>query len=117
MAPTWTITELHIECLAGLDSAVAAHQEPSTHNPHSGYELRRSKLCSRTRPKSSLTNAPDPTRRKLCNVKAWNTLSELFNIDDDRKGVPRKFHVELRYGDKDDGGDKARVLNLDADAD
>ncbi|RXH98331.1 hypothetical protein DVH24_010656 [Malus domestica] len=43
--------------------------------------------------------------------------SELFNIDNDRKGVSRKFHVELRYGDKDDGGDEARVLDLDTDAD
>ncbi|KAB2614465.1 hypothetical protein D8674_037519 [Pyrus ussuriensis x Pyrus communis] len=105
------------EHLAGLDSAATAHQEPSTYNPHSGFELRISKLCSRTRPESSSTNAPDPTRHKLCNVRARNTLPELFNIDDDRKEVPRKFHVELRYGDKDDDGDKARVLDLDANAD
>ncbi|KAM2614224.1 hypothetical protein TB2_028877 [Malus domestica] len=116
--PTKPITGFCAPCLserlAGLDSA--AHQEPLTQNPHSGSELRRSKSCSGTRPESSSANALDPTRRKSCNVRARNTLSELFNIDDDRKGVPRKFDVELRDGDKDDGGDEARVLDLDADA-
>ncbi|RXH72456.1 hypothetical protein DVH24_012140 [Malus domestica] len=113
----WAYGDYLSECLAGLDSAAAVYQEPSTHNPHSGYEHQRSKFCSRTRPESSSTNTPDSTRRKSCSVRARNTLSKLFNIDDDRKGVPRKFHVELRYGDKDNGGDEARVLDLDADPD
>ncbi|BFG19888.1 hypothetical protein CerSpe_061620 [Prunus speciosa] len=58
----------------------------------------------------------DPTRRKSCDVRARNTLSELFNIDDDRKGLPRKFEVELRGEEqRDDSGDEARVLDSNAE--
>ncbi|XP_021802813.1 uncharacterized protein LOC110746892, partial [Prunus avium] len=67
-------------------------------------------------PASSSANAPDPTRRKSCDVRARNTQSELFNIDDDRKGLPRKFEVELRGEEqRDDSGDEARVLDSDAE--
>ncbi|KAL6288313.1 hypothetical protein ACE6H2_012703 [Prunus campanulata] len=58
----------------------------------------------------------DPTRRKSCDVRARNTLSKLFNIDDNRKGLPRKFEVELRGEEqRDDSGDEARVLDSDAE--
>ncbi|ONH99997.1 hypothetical protein PRUPE_6G061700 [Prunus persica] len=119
--PTKPITGFCAPCLserlAGLDSAAAAaHPQPPTRNPHSGSELRRSKSCSGQRPESSSANAPDPTRRKSCDVRARNTLSELFNIDDDRKGLPRKFEVELRgEEEKNDSGDEARVLDSDAE--
>ncbi|RXH84740.1 hypothetical protein DVH24_033024 [Malus domestica] len=118
--PTKPITGFCAPCLserlAGLDSAAAAHHEPPTQNPHSGSELRRCKSCAGTRPESSSENALDPTRRKSCDVRARNTLSELFNIDDDRKGVPRKFDVEVRDEEKNEGGDEGNVLDLDADA-
>ncbi|KAL6291512.1 hypothetical protein ACE6H2_009022 [Prunus campanulata] len=91
--PTKPITGFCAPCLserlAGLDSA-AAHPQSPTRNPHSGSELRRSKSCSGQRPESSSANAPDPTQRKSCDVRAWNTLSELFNIDDDRKRPAQK---------------------------
>ncbi|KAL6278968.1 hypothetical protein ACE6H2_022569 [Prunus campanulata] len=103
------------ECLADLDSA-AAHPQSPTWNPHSGSDLQRSKSCSDQRPESSSANAPDPTRHKSCDVLAQNTLSELFNINDDRKGLPRKFEVKLRGEEqRDDNGDEARVLDSDAE--
>ena len=50
-------------------------------------------------------------------VREPHSGSELFNIDNDHKGVPRKFDVEVRDEEKNEGGDEDNVLDLDADAD
>ncbi|XP_060963649.1 protein OCTOPUS-like [Cannabis sativa] len=60
----------------------------------SGSELRRSKSCNG--PKSEVfANPSDPTRRRSCDVRARNSLYNLFNLDDERKGTAGKFEVEL----------------------
>lgn len=98
--PTTPITGFCAPCLserlAGLDSASSSAAAggavpPTSQTAHSGpSELRRSKSCCGTRPEYP----PEPPRRKSCDVRNRNTLSELFNIDDDRKGLPRNFEIE-----------------------
>ncbi|KAL6273559.1 hypothetical protein ACE6H2_024251 [Prunus campanulata] len=110
--PTKPITGFCAPCpserLAGL-----RFRSPPITDPESPFRVRAS---AQQRPESSSANAPDPTRRKFCDVQARNTLSELFNIDDDRKCLPRKFEVELRgEEERDDSGDEARVLDSDAE--
>ncbi|XP_050369422.1 protein OCTOPUS [Argentina anserina] len=93
--PTTPITGFCAPCLserlAGLDSSAAGPAPQTAQTAHS--KLRRSKSCCGTRPESS-SYPPEPPRRKSCDVRNRNTLSELFNIDDDRKGVPRKLEIK-----------------------
>ncbi|XP_062016705.1 protein OCTOPUS-like [Rosa rugosa] len=95
--PTTPITGFCAPCLserlAGLDSS-SPSAAVAPQNAHSGSsELRRSKSCCGTRPESS-AYPPEPPRRKSCDVRNRNTLSELFNIDDHRKGLPRRFEID-----------------------
>ncbi|PON62798.1 hypothetical protein TorRG33x02_278140 [Trema orientale] len=98
------------ERLAGIEASAAASHEAPTRDQHSsGSELRRSKSCSG--PKSeALSNPSDPPRRRSCDVRARNTLWNLFNLDDERRGTARKFEVELgnlgfELKEEDENGD------------
>lgn len=87
------------ERLAGIEASVnnetpSRNQAAAGAASSSGSELRRSKSCSG--PKSEVfANPPDPTRRRSCDVRARNSLWNLFNLDDERKGTVGKFEVEL----------------------
>ncbi|KAK7300977.1 hypothetical protein RJT34_11831 [Clitoria ternatea] len=70
-------------------------------------DLRRSKSCSR--PTSSSAAASEP-RRRSCEVRPRNTLSDLFVLDDNRRGRNRNPHsseaansgFEVRVSDGDE---------------
>ncbi|XP_015896911.3 protein OCTOPUS [Ziziphus jujuba] len=81
------------ERLAGIDPDT--RQETPTQNISSRSELRRTKSCSGTKPDCFLNPSSDPPRRRSCDVRARNTLWELFNRDDEKKGTVKKFEVEL----------------------
>ncbi|KAJ7964126.1 hypothetical protein O6P43_013990 [Quillaja saponaria] len=83
------------ERLAGIESS-KCHEYPAE-NFHSTAELRRTKSCSGSGAASvgSFPTIVSEPRRKSCEAGARNTLWNLFNLDDRRKGVNRKFDFEL----------------------
>ncbi|EXC01492.1 hypothetical protein L484_022069 [Morus notabilis] len=99
--PSTPITGFCASCLrerlAGIEAA-ANQEAPSGSRIPSGSELRRSKSCS-GRKSDNFSNPPDAPRRRSCDVRARsgnnNSLWRLFNLDDERRGAPRKFEVEL----------------------
>ncbi|XP_062085121.1 protein OCTOPUS-like [Humulus lupulus] len=112
------------ERLAGIEAAVnndtpTRNQAAAGAASSSGSELRRSKSCSG--PKSEVfANPPDPTRRRSCDVRAQarNSLWNLFNLDDERKGTAGKFEVELgnlgfklkeEHGDGNENGNEGAI--------
>ncbi|KAK4606730.1 hypothetical protein RGQ29_000817 [Quercus rubra] len=80
------------ERLASIDSATR-HEIPIPTASSSSAALRRTKSYSA----SSSAAVSDPPRRKSCDVRSRNTLSDLFSIHDhdhDHDAVPRGFEVE-----------------------
>ena len=78
------------ERLASIDSATR-HEIPIPTASSSSAALRRTKSYSA----SSSAAVSDPPRRKSCDVRSRNTLSDLFSIHDhDQDAVPRGFEVE-----------------------
>ncbi|EEF41843.1 protein OCTOPUS [Ricinus communis] len=103
--PTRPITGFCASCLrerlAGIDPDT--HQE--TPITHLAAELRRSKSyscssnpnnnASSTTSTSTTNTASDQPRRKSCDVRARNTLSDLFNLDDKKRfSLNHKLKVE-----------------------
>lgn len=101
--PSTPITGFCASCLrerlAGIEAAANNNQE----TPSGAYiplrsELRRSKSCT-GRNSDNFSNPPDAPRRRSCDVRVRsgndNSLWRLFNLDDERRGAPRKFEVEL----------------------
>ncbi|XP_050289754.1 protein OCTOPUS [Quercus robur] len=80
------------ERLASIDSATR-HEIPIPTASSSSAALRRTKSYSA----SSSAAVSDPPRRKSCDVRSRNTLSDLFSIHDhdhDHDAVPGGFEVE-----------------------
>ncbi|KAF7816068.1 UPF0503 protein [Senna tora] len=94
--PTKPVTGFCASCLrerlAGIDSS-NDHEYPDQEVQHTA-ELRRTKSCSGSGLAPSASTVSEP-RRRSCEVRARSTLWDLFNIDDERKGLNRKFEVEL----------------------
>nr|XP_023881433.1 UPF0503 protein At3g09070, chloroplastic-like [Quercus suber]POE74203.1 upf0503 protein, chloroplastic [Quercus suber] len=81
------------ERLASIDSATRHEIPIPTASSSSSAALRRTKSYSA----SSAAAVSDPPRRKSCDVRSRNTLSDLFSIHDhdhDHDAVPRGFEVE-----------------------
>ncbi|KAI4305181.1 hypothetical protein L6164_028564 [Bauhinia variegata] len=112
------------ERLAGIDSSTG--HEDAVEESHCSAELRRTKSCSGSRAAAvdgSTATVSEP-RRRSCEVRARNTLSDLFDLDDEKKGLNRKFGVklgnlgvEIREEEGEqlhrDGGEAIRVCNGD----
>ncbi|KAB1225772.1 hypothetical protein CJ030_MR1G005297 [Morella rubra] len=92
--PTEPVTGFCASCLcerlASVDPDTRHEIPPTTEN---AAVLRRSKSFSAGG--SSSAAASEPPRRKSCDVRVRGTLWDLFNLDDERKGVNRRFEVEL----------------------
>ncbi|KAF5446777.1 hypothetical protein F2P56_032380 [Juglans regia] len=90
--PTRPVTGFCASCLrerlASIDPATR-HEIPTT---SAAAVLRRSKSFSA---EGSSAAASEPPRRRSCDVRARSTLWDLFNVDDERKGLNRRFEVEL----------------------
>ncbi|OMO84244.1 hypothetical protein CCACVL1_10929 [Corchorus capsularis] len=91
------------ERLAGIQSS-----SPST-NTASTSQLRRSKSCSGGPHPSSSSAASEP-RRKSCDVRAHNTLNDLFAIDDKIKTLnvehlPSKVEVFQSFEEEEEEGE------------
>ncbi|CAL0317792.1 unnamed protein product [Lupinus luteus] len=102
--PTVPITGFCASCLserlAGIQSPVADDSHPPPPN------LRRTKSCSGNRDASSDISSAYEPRRWSCDVRARSTLSDLFNVDDEKKKrrIGSGFEigeVEEEYGNQE----------------
>ncbi|KAK4275200.1 hypothetical protein QN277_018326 [Acacia crassicarpa] len=80
------------ERLAGIESS--AGHEYSEQEVQLAPRLRRTKSCSGSGQLASASAISEP-RRRSCEVRARSTLWDLFNLDNEKKGMNRKFEVEL----------------------
>ncbi|XP_061347193.1 protein OCTOPUS-like [Gastrolobium bilobum] len=92
--PTIPITGFCASCLRERLAGIDSHDD-STPPP----DLRRTKSCS-GRGDPSVASASEP-RRRSCEVRPRNTLSDLFSLDDERKSRNRKLNLDVETGEEE----------------